>query len=86
MLVVDWNRPGEFRATLLALRHGAGLADVGDHKGVRDNAFRMAHETVAVRQVLDQVVANSQRSLLELDPRCTLHQRSLELVAADHLV
>src|ERR1700730_7448584 len=73
-------------ATLLALRHGAGLADVRDHKGILDNAFRMALEPIAVRQIFDEVVTNSQRGLLKLDLWCTLHQRSLELVAADHLV
>lgn len=37
-LVVDRNRPGEFRPALLSHRQRAGLADVWDHQGVRDNA------------------------------------------------
>jgi hypothetical protein len=86
MLVVYRNRPGEFGAKLLSLRHRAGLADVRNDESIRDNAFRVALETIAVRQVFDEVVTNSQRGLLKLDLWCTLHQRSLELVAADHLV
>src|SRR3984893_12781656 len=64
----------------------AGLAYVRDDESIRDNTFRMALKPIAVRQVLDEVVTNSQRGLLKLDPRRALHQRSLELIAADHLV
>src|SRR5271166_3929927 len=86
MLVVDRNRPGELGATLLALRRRAGLADIGDKKSIRHDAFRVAHETIAVWQILDHPIANAERSVFETDLGSTLHQRSLELVAADHLV
>jgi hypothetical protein len=55
-------------------------------ENIRNDAFGMAHETIAVRKILDEVVAKAERSLLEGDVWGTLHQRSLELVAADHLV
>src|ERR1700730_11186618 len=80
------RRPGKFRTTLLALRRPAGLADVGNHESIGDDAFRMALKSIAVRQVFHEVVANSQRGLFKFDVWCTLHQRSFELVAADHLV
>jgi hypothetical protein len=74
------------RSELLALRHRAGLADVRDDGGIGDGAFRVAREAVAVGQVFNAVVANTERGLLKVDARSALHQRSLELVAADHLV
>jgi len=86
MFVVDRNRPREFRTKLFALRRRAGLADVRDDEGIGDDAFRVAREAVAVGQVFDAVVANTERGLLKVDARSALHQRSLELVAADHLV
>src|SRR5271167_5006974 len=39
-----------------------------------------------IGQIFGQVVANAESSLLDADAWSTLHQRSLELVAADHLV
>jgi hypothetical protein len=45
MLVVDQDRSRGLRATRLALRRRAGLADVRNHESIRDGAFRMAHET-----------------------------------------
>jgi hypothetical protein len=74
--------PGQLRAELLVLR----LADVGDDEGIGYDAFRVAREAVAIGQVFDAVVANTERGLLKVDARSALHQRSLELVAADHLV
>jgi hypothetical protein len=72
--------------TLLVLGYRAGLSDVGDDESIRDDAFRMALKPIAVRQVFDEVVTNAERSLLKLDAWRPLHQRALELVAADHLV
>src|SRR6516165_12316917 len=86
MLVVDRHGPGELRAALLALWCRAGLADVGDDKSIWQDAFCMTDKAVAVRQVLDEVVAHPQRGFLKADAGCAPHQRSLELVAADHLV
>src|SRR5260370_27956737 len=86
MFVVDRNRPRELGATLLALRRRAGLADIGDQKSIRNDAFRMAHETVAVWQILEHPITHAERSVFEPDLWSTLHQRPLELLAADHLV
>jgi len=46
----------------------------------------MPHHAVAARQILDQIVAHAERRLAPADPRRPLHQRALELVAADRLV
>ena len=46
----------------------------------------MPHHAVAARQILDQIVAYAERRLVPADPRRALHQRALELVAADRLV
>jgi hypothetical protein len=46
----------------------------------------VAHEAIAVWQILDHAVSNAERGVLETDLGSTLHQRSLELVAADLLV
>jgi hypothetical protein len=46
----------------------------------------VAYKTVAVRQILDHAVTHAERGVLEADLWSTLHERSLELVAADHLV
>ena len=70
----------------LALRRRAGLADIGDQKSIRHDAFRVAYETIAVWEILDHAVSDAERGVLEPDLWSTLHQRSLELVAADHLV
>jgi hypothetical protein len=53
---------------------------------IRHDAFRKAHETIAVWEILYHPVTNAERSVLEPDAWSTLHQRALELVAADHLV
>jgi hypothetical protein len=37
-------------------------------ENIRNDAFGMAHETIAVRKILDEVVANAERSLLEGAP------------------
>ena len=86
MLVVDRHRPRQFGPLLLAFRHRPGFANIGDDEGVGDDAFGMAHHAVAVGQVLDHVVANPERGPVPADPRLALHQRALELVAADHLM
>src|SRR5262249_40114049 len=86
MLVVDRYRPRQFGAALLALRRRAGLADIRDDEGVGRDALGVAHQPVAARQILDQVVAHAARGLVPADLRLTLHQRALELVAADPLV
>src|SRR5213078_4255847 len=67
MLVVDRHRPGQFGRLLLALRRGAGLADIGDQERVRHDAFGVTDKAVAVRQVLYQLVAHPERRLLPAD-------------------
>jgi hypothetical protein len=64
---------------------GFGTADARDEHIGRD-ALGVAHHAVAVRQVLDQVVAHAERGLFPADRRLALHQCALELVAADPLV
>jgi hypothetical protein len=49
----------------------------GMMKAIGDDAFRVAREAVAVGQVFDAVVANTERGLLKVDARSALHQRSL---------
>src|SRR6516225_5271462 len=63
-----------------------GLADARDDEHVRHDALGVAHHAVAVRQVLDQVVAHAERRLLPADRCVTLQQCAVELVVADPLV
>jgi hypothetical protein len=71
------------RCPFLALWCGSGLADARDDEHVRHDALGVAHHAVAARQVLDHIVAHAERRLLPADRRRALHQRAVELVAAD---
>src|SRR5262249_13751166 len=86
VFVVDRNRPGQLRAMFLALWCSAALADIRDQENVRHDAFRMAHETIAIGEILDHPVTDAERSVLEAYLWHPLHQRSLKLVAANHLM
>ncbi len=86
MFVVDRHHPRHIRAAILGDRLDTLLANVGNQRDVRNDAFRTANERVPVRQCLRHLVAHAETGLLEGDLALALHHGAFKLIAADGLV
>src|SRR5262249_30769507 len=62
-----------------------GLADARDDEHVRHDAFRMAHHAVAVRQVLDHIIAHAEQRKIVAPPNLakmsgTIRERAIRIL------